>query len=57
MSFFGANIIIIVLNISFDLVKKRLHGREETEEAVERLSAAHDVFKPSRELRAENGGI
>ena len=50
MSLFGANIIGIVLKISFDLVKKRLHGREfweETEEAVERLSAAHDMFKPA----------
>ena len=42
--------IFVLLDISLDLVKKRLHGRElweETEEAVERLSAAHNMFKPA----------
>ena len=42
------NVIFVVLDISFDLVKKRLHGRElweETEEAWP--AAAHDMFKPA----------
>ena len=45
----GTDIMFVVLDISFDLVKKRLHGREfwEDEEALERLSPAHHMFKPA----------
>ena len=44
----GADIIFVVLDISFDLVKKRLHGREFWKDTdLERLSPAHQIFKPA----------
>ena len=44
----GDNAIFVVLDISFDLVKERLSGRENDEVAIEMLASMHDKYEPAQ---------
>merc|ERR1712130_809513 len=44
----GDNAIFVVLDISFDLVKERLSGRENDEVTMEFLASYHDKYEPAQ---------
>merc|ERR1712032_1094586 len=44
----GNNTIFVVLEISFDLVKKRLSGREDDDVTTEFLASYHNIYEPAQ---------